>query len=209
MKEESESRSPSGQVPRVIDLSQAPGERKAWDKPRLIVYLWALVELLLVSNPFQISSSLRVKALQLFGAEIGTGVIFRPRTRVKFPWKLHVGDRCWIGEGVWIHNQDHVYVGSDVVLSQDAFLTTGSHSVRTDMGLVTKPIRIGNGAWITSRCIVLGGATIGEAAIITPNTVVRTGLYVPPESIFGQPDPQILGSRYKPSLAENESGDRN
>ena len=127
---------------RVLDLSKAPGERAAWDRPRAVVYLWALFEMLLVSNPWQISSSLRIRALRLFGAEIGEGVIFRPRTRVKFPWKLHISDRCWIGEGVWFHNQDHVYVGADAVISQDAFITPGSHAVRTDMGLSTRPVEI-------------------------------------------------------------------
>jgi putative colanic acid biosynthesis acetyltransferase WcaF len=85
---------------RVIDLSKAPGERDAWDRPSWVVYLWALCELAFVTNPFQISSGLRVRVLRLFGAEIGEGVIMRPRLRVKFPWKLSVGARSWIGEGV-------------------------------------------------------------------------------------------------------------
>ena len=119
---------------RVINLADAPGEKAAWDRPKAQVYLWAIVELLLVTNPWQISSSLRIRALRLFGAEIGAGVVFRPRTRVKFPWKLHIGDRSWIGEGVWFHNQDHVRIGSDVVVSQETFLTTGSHAHRREIG---------------------------------------------------------------------------
>lgn len=156
----------------VINLSKAPGEREAWGRPALVVYLWAAVELLFVTNPWQISSGLRVRALRLFGAQIGDGVIFRPRTRVKFPWKLRVGDRSWIGEGVWFHNQDEVRVGHDVVISQETFLTTGSHAHRRDMALITRPITIEPGAWVTSRCIVLGGAHIGRSALVTPGTVV-------------------------------------
>lgn len=180
----------------VIDLSKAPGERKAWDRPKFIVYVWAVVEALLVTNAWQISSSLRVRALRLFGADIGQGVIFRPRTRVKFPWKLHIGDRSWIGEGVWFHNQDHIYIGSDVVISQDAFLTTGSHAVRSDMGLLTCPIRVEPGAWVTSRCIVLGGAVIGRSSIVTPNTVVKAKESIPQGVVFGQADATVLGPRY-------------
>jgi len=93
---------------RVIDLSKAPGARAAWDRASWVVYLWALCELLLVTNPFQVSSDVRVRVLRLFGAKIGDGVIMRPRLRVKFPWKLEVGARSWIGEGVWIHNQDQI-----------------------------------------------------------------------------------------------------
>lgn len=156
----------------IIDLSDAPGEHQAWDRPKHQIYLWALAEQIFVYNPFQISSSLRVWILRKFGATIGNGVVFRPRCRVKFPWKLTIGDRSWIGEGVWIHNQDFIHIGHDVVISQEAFLTTGSHAHRKDMALITKPIKVHSGAWITSRCIVLGGSDIGISSVIGPGQVV-------------------------------------
>ena len=179
---------------RVINLAEAPGEKAAWDKPKVQVYLWAIVELLIVTNAWQISSSLRIRALRLFGAEIGEGVIFRPRTRVKFPWKLHIGDRSWIGEGVWFHNQDHVFIGNDVVLSQETFLTTGSHAHRRDMALITRPITIEDGAWVTSRAIVLGGAHIGRSALVRPLTVVAGR--VAANSIVSGPDAEVVGTRF-------------
>lgn len=178
----------------VLDLSKAPGERAVWGRPKLIVYLWAVSELVFVSSPWQISSRLRVTVLRLFGADIGYGVIFRPRTRVKFPWKLRIGDRSWIGEGVWIHNQDEVDIGHDVAISQETFITTGTHAHRRDMGLLTRPIVINDGAWITSRCVVLGGSVIGRSAIITPGTLVKGK--IPENTVWGQPDAGPLGSRF-------------
>lgn len=178
----------------VLDLSKAPGERTAWDKPKAMVYLWAVAEMLFVTNPWQISSSLRVTILRLFGARIGPDVIFRPRTRVKFPWKLQIGARSWIGEGVWFHNQDEIHVGSDVVISQESFLTTGSHSHRTDMGLVTLPIWIADGTWITSRCMILGGSHIGTSCLITPMSLVK-GTFPPNRVISGNPA-VIVGLRF-------------
>ena len=157
----------------VIDLSKAPGERMAWGKPAIVVYLWGAFELLFVTNPWQVSSRIRVAVLRLFGAKIGKSVIFRPRTRVKFPWKLHIDDRCWIGEGVWFHNQDHIYIGHDVVISQETMLTTGSHAHRRDMALITKPIVIEPGVWVTTRCLVLAGSHIGRSSVISPMSTVR------------------------------------
>jgi len=179
----------------VIDLSKAPGERAAWDRPAWQVYLWAAFELIFITNPWQISSGLRVRVLRAFGAEIGQGVVFRPRTRVKFPWKLHVGDRCWIGEGVWFHNQDHIYLATDVVVSQETFLTTGSHRHRIDMALVTRPITIGAGAWITSRCMVLGGTSIGRSAIIQPMSLL-VGESVPSGQIWGGNPARYIRNRF-------------
>ena len=178
----------------VIDLSQAPGERAAWDRPAWVVYLWGICELLLVTNPWQISSGLRIRVLRAFGAEIGEGVIFRPRTRVKFPWKLHIGDRSWIGEGVWFHNQDHIYIANDVVISQETLLTTGSHAHRRDMALITRPIQVEAGAWITSRCIVLGGTHIGRSALAAPLTVL-TGT-IPANAVVSGRDGSQIGKRF-------------
>lgn len=178
----------------VIDLSKAPGAGEAWDRPLAVIALWLLVEALLVTNPLQVSSGLRVRALRAFGAEIGRGVVMRPRVRVKFPWKLRIGDRSWIGEGVWLHNQDLVTVGSDVVLSQETFVTTGSHRARTDMGLITRPVVIEDGVWLTTRCVVLGGARVGCSALARPTTVVKGE--VPAGSVVSGPDCEVVGERF-------------
>ncbi|MEV5051565.1 acetyltransferase [Arthrobacter sp. LAR12-1-1.1] len=171
---------------RVIDLSRAPGEGASWGRPKAVVYLWAAVELIFVTNPWQVSSGLRAAVLRLFGAEIGNGVIFRPRTRVKFPWKLKVGNNSWIGEGVWIHNQDQVTIGANVVVSQESFITTGSHAFRRDMALLTKPVKIADGSWVTSRSIILGGSFLGESSFVAPMSVV-SGIVAANSMVRGNP----------------------
>lgn len=181
--------------PRIIPLSEAPGERAAWGRSKAVVYAWAVAERLFVTNSWQISSGLRVKVLRMFGATIGSGVVFRPRTRVSFPWRLTIGDNAWIGEGVWFHNQDQITIGHDAVISQETFLTTGSHAHRRDMALITKPITIGDGAWVTSRCMVLGGVTIGTSALVRPGTLVDRD--VAAGRIFGTPAGEDLGPRFK------------
>lgn len=182
------------EYPPVIDLSKAPGAGEAWDRPRWVLALWLLVEALVVTNSLQVSSSLRARALRAFGADIGHGVILRPRMRVKFPWKLRVGARSWIGEGVWIHNQDRVEIGADVVVSQETFITTGSHRHRVDMGLVTRPVVIANGAWLTTRCVVLGGTTVGQSALARPTTVLSGK--IPANAIVSGPNCEVVGTRF-------------
>ena len=158
---------------RVISLADAPGARESWSKPAIVIALWLLIEFLLVSNPLQPSSGLRRWALNTFGAKIGKGVILRQRLRVKFPWNLEIGDSSWIGEGVWIHNQDKVTIGHDVCISQETFITTGSHDFRNDMSLITKPVVIESGAWVCSRAIITAGSRIGMSAVVSAGSVVR------------------------------------
>lgn len=178
----------------VIDLSQAPGSRESWDRPFWVVLLWAICEVLFVTNSLQLSSGIRVRVLRAFGADIGEGVIMRPGLKVRFPWKLSVGDRCWIGERVWLHNQDQLTIGHDSVISQDSFVTTGTHAFRTDMALRTRPVVIEEGVWLTSRCMVLGGSHIGRSALVLPTTVVKGA--VPANAIYGSGDPSVLGERF-------------
>jgi putative colanic acid biosynthesis acetyltransferase WcaF len=73
-------------------------------------------------------------------------------------------------------------------------LTTGSHAHRRDMALITRPIVIEDGAWITSRCIVLGGARVGRSALARPLTVV-SGI-VPANTIVSGPDCTPIGPRF-------------
>ncbi|MCW2494344.1 WcaF family extracellular polysaccharide biosynthesis acetyltransferase [Jatrophihabitans sp.] len=166
-----------------IDLSRAGNGSFDTGRSKLHIGLWLLVEWLFVTNSLQISSKLRIMALRAFGATIGEGVIMRQRIRVKFPWRLTIGDRCWIGEGVWIHNQGELTIGADTVISQESFLTTGSHDLRATMDLVITPVHIGSGVWVTSRCMVLSGVEIGDNAVILPGSVVDRS--VEAQSIYG------------------------
>lgn len=186
----------------VVPLAGAPGERDSWGRPVVVVYLWSLIELLLVTNPLQVSSRARIFALRRFGAKIGEGVIFRPRTRVKFPWKLEIGMDSWIGEGVWLHNQDRIVIGSNVVISQESFITTGSHAHRTDMSLVTSPVMIDDGVWLTSRTVVTGGVHIGRSALVKPVSLVQSD--VPANAIFGGNPGRVVGERFVEDLSPKD-----
>ncbi|WP_258371160.1 hypothetical protein [Curtobacterium sp. MCBD17_021] len=96
---------------------------------------------------------------------------------------------------MWLHNQNDIFIGPNVVISQESFLTTGSHAHRADMALITSPIRIDPGAWITARCIILGGTHIGTSALVAPGSVVRGDL--PDGSIFSGNPAVFVGARFK------------
>jgi putative colanic acid biosynthesis acetyltransferase WcaF len=62
------------------------------------------------------------------------------------------------------------------------------------MGLVTRPVTINDGAWITSRCVVLGGTHVGRSALVRPLTVVTGD--VPANAVGSGPDCVIVGQRF-------------
>jgi putative colanic acid biosynthesis acetyltransferase WcaF len=181
--------------PPIIDLRSARNADDFRERPRLVQALWVLVETLLVSNPLVLSSAVRRWALRCFGARIGRGVIIRSRVRVKYPWKLSVGDWSWIGEGVWIDNHGYVHVGSHCVLSQEVFITTGSHDYLSTMDLIVEDVRVEDGAWLTARVIVNRGVNVGRSSLVTPGSVVTRD--IPAGKIFGGAPAKFLKSRWE------------
>jgi putative colanic acid biosynthesis acetyltransferase WcaF len=111
--------------------------------------------------------------LRRFGARVGLGVVLKPAAKITFPWKLELGDHCWIGEEAWILNLAPVRIGSNVCISQRAFLCAGSHDWSDPaFGLVTRPIAVEDGVWICANVFVGPGVTIGRNAVITAGSVV-------------------------------------
>jgi len=136
--------------------------------------LWYFLSVVFFESGFFPVIAIKPVLLRAFGASIGTGVVIKPRVRIKYPWRLSIGDHCWIGEEAWIDNLADVSVGPHSVISQGAYLCTGSHNHRVEtFDLITAPIRIGAGAWICARAILLAGATIDDGVVVSAGSVVK------------------------------------
>ena len=127
---------------------------------------WLVAQALLLASPLP-GSRLRVWLLKLFGARIGRHVTIKPGVRVKFPWRLQIGDHTWIGEDVWIDNLAEVEIGDHCCLSQGVYLCTGNHDwSRPSFDLVVRPIRIQSQSWLAARSVVGPGVTVREGAVL-------------------------------------------
>jgi putative colanic acid biosynthesis acetyltransferase WcaF len=99
--------------------------------------------------------------------------VIKPGVRVKYPWKLKMGNHCWLGEDSWIDNIAPVILGDNVCISQGAYLCTGSHDWRDPaFGLIALPISIEDGAWVAARASVAPGVVIGRCAVVGFGAVV-------------------------------------
>lgn len=134
-------------------------------RPKHIQALWLATSD--VIRQWWFPTKARVAVLRAFGAQIGDGVLIRHRVRIHWPWKLTVGDHTWIGEGTWILNLEPVTIGSNVCISQDVLLCTGSHDRRSpSFEFDNAPIIVSDGAWVAARSTVLRGVTVGEGALV-------------------------------------------
>ena len=159
-----------------VDLSKySVGNYRAG--PRWKVVLWYLVNYYFFYIRFPFPSRIKVALLRLFGAKVGTGVMIKPMVRIKNPWRLHIGNYCWIGEGVWIDNIENVGIGNNVCLSQNAILSTGNH----DYSKSNFPPRYGkiileDGVWICGSAIVCAGVVCKSHSVLTVNSVATRDL---------------------------------
>jgi putative colanic acid biosynthesis acetyltransferase WcaF len=159
----------------ITDLSRF---NNSWYRPggavRRIVW-YGLHEIFISSaQPF---GFLRVWLLRMFGASIGKGVVIKPRVRVKYPWKLKVGNHSWIGEDVWIDNLGCVSIGSNCCISQGAMLLCGNHDYKiSTFDLKVGDIVLEDGAWVGAKAVVCPGVHCGSHCVLAVGSVASSNL---------------------------------
>jgi len=139
--------------------------------------LWFFINAVLFKTSLLPFSILKVLLLRAFGAKIGKQVVIKPCVNIKYPWHLVIGNNTWIGENVWIDSLVTVTIGSDVCVSQGAYLLTGSHNYKKHtFDLITGPIILDNGVWIGAMAIVNHHVTAGSHAVLTAGSVANKNL---------------------------------
>jgi putative colanic acid biosynthesis acetyltransferase WcaF len=96
-----------------------------------------------------------------------------PSARIWAPWNLTMGDYSCLSHNVDCYCVDKIRIGAHSTVSQYSFLCSASHDYsRASMPLVTAPIVIGEGVWITADVFVGPGVCIGDGAVITARSSV-------------------------------------
>lgn len=145
--------------------------------------LWYFLGDPLVQSHWFYPSALKVFILRCFGAQIGQQVRIKPGVRVKFPWRLSIGDYVWIGEKTWLDNLAPITIESHVCLSQNVYLCTGNHDwSHLDFKLIPAPIYVEQGSWIAARAVIGPGVTVGRGAVLSLGSV--TGQPLQPMTIY-------------------------
>ncbi len=138
---------------------------------------WYLCKCAFFLSPFPFPSAFKCWLLRLFGARVGIGVVIKPRVNIHMPWKLEIGNHCWLGEEVFILNLDTISIGNQVCISQRAFICAGNHDFRDPaFSYRNGPIILRDGVWIGACCFVAPGVEIGTDTVVTAGGYVTTSL---------------------------------
>ena len=102
--------------------------------------------------------------------DVGDGTILEEGVELVSWRSLRIGARCRLGVDV-------------LVMDTDLHGPGGTEADR-------RPVRIGDGARLGSRTIVLKGVTIGEGAVVEPGSIVVRD--IPAGTVFGPPPARVI-----------------
>jgi len=142
-------------------------------KNRVGRVLWGLVAAVLFRFSPKPFHGWRAFLLRCFGAKVGKRANVYPGAKIWAPWNLELGEEAAVASGAILYTQGKIVIGRKAVISQGAHLCAGTHDYNLpDFPLITKPIYIGDHAWVAAEAFIHPGINIGTGCVIGARSVV-------------------------------------
>lgn len=107
---------------------------------------------------------------------IGDKVYFQHDCHISVHGQLTIGNYSLFGEGVSIHDENHIISDGDDPIGA--------------RGFIVKPVSIGKNVWVGAKATILPGVRIGDNAVIGANSVVTHD--VPAYTVVGGVPARVL-----------------
>jgi putative colanic acid biosynthesis acetyltransferase WcaF len=171
---------------------------------RVMRMLWNVVQATLFRFSPRPLHAWRAWLLRCFGARLGPGCHIYPRARIWAPWNLVCERVVCIGDEAIVYNPGRLYLGSHVIVSQQAYLCGATHDYRDPaFPMIWAPITIGRYAWICARATVQSGVTVGEGAVLGLGSVTARNLE--PWTVYAGVPAQKIKTRPRTDDSRNEN----
>lgn len=110
---------------------------------------------------------------------------------------LVIGPDSLINRGCVLDARGPLWIGAHVSISPNVVILTTQHSIDDPAFLTTsRPVRIGDYAWIGMRAMIMPGVTIGEGAVVAAGAIVTRD--VAPYTVVGGAPARPIGTRPGP-----------
>ncbi|HZE37749.1 MAG TPA: acyltransferase [Stackebrandtia sp.] len=112
---------------------------------------------------------------------------------------LSIGDGCVMGSRVTVNCYLDVSIGDSTLIADDVYIIDFDHRFADpavpimDQGIVKSPVRIGRDCWLGTKVVVTRGVRIGDGAVIGAGAIVTAD--VPPGAIAAGVPARVIGKR--------------
>lgn len=111
------------------------------------------------------------------GVGLDDGVILLC-TGVRKADKLVLGRDCYVNRYTIFDAHEHIEVGPRAMIGPHCYITDADHSYEQgkavmDQPMRSKPVIIGEEAWMGAHVVVLPGVTVGRGAVVGANSIVN------------------------------------
>ncbi|WP_218145394.1 acyltransferase [Parapedobacter koreensis] len=108
-----------------------------------------------------------------------------------------MGDHSVINPKCRLDNRGHIYIGSNVSISQDVLILTASHDLNNTKIFKGKknPVKIMDYVFIGTRAIILPGVIINEGGVVGAGSIVTKD--VSPYTVVAGNPARPIGTRIK------------
>jgi putative colanic acid biosynthesis acetyltransferase WcaF len=139
---------------------------------RLVRAVWSFVWLTLASWTPPPLHRWRIFLLRVFGAKVPYSAFLYGSARIWYPPHLTMHERATLGPGVNCYCMGKIEVGAYAIVSQGAYLCSGTHNFHTPaFQIYAKPINIGADAWVCAEAFVGPGVKLGHGAVLGARAV--------------------------------------
>jgi len=115
--------------------------------------------------------------LRRYGATIGPGCHFYPKSKIWAPWNLICASHVTAADDTEIYNPAPITVGSHAILSQGAYLCGATHNYDDPaFPLLAYSMQLGEYAWVCARASVAPGVNLGDGAVLGLGSVATRDL---------------------------------
>lgn len=150
-----------------------------------------LARLPMAAIPDQVGPRVRSLLLRCVGFRIGSGTLMLGTPKITGRPGVHhrlvIGRECFFNVGCHFEVGAEITLGDRIALGHEVMVLTTSHDTgdpQRRWGFnIARPVKIGDGAWLGSRSLVLPGVTIGAGAIVGAGALVNRD--VPPHTVVG------------------------
>lgn len=147
--------------------------------------VFSALSFLLLDN--QTGGRARAALLRINGASVGRRCFVRGGLQIQESFALTLGDDVFVNAACCFDLSAAIILESRVQLAYQVTLVTGGHEIGSHQSRAgthcPAPIRVGEGAWIGARAIVLPGVTVGAGAVVAAGALVTKD--VPPDTLVG------------------------